>query len=122
MDLGLWIHFEGKVGKNVEKEYKELEESGEYWLYIKDVLQGDVLYNVLGDFKKEALYMSCCLDGVTGYGKINSSVKTPVMADRGLSLHGDDFTFCGWLSDMILCTQFENRTREEVLSSWRDAR
>jgi len=122
MDRKLWKYFEGKVGKEIGVEYKELEENGVSWRYVEDDKQGEMLYNVRGDFQNGILYMTCEIDGEVAYGRIDSPIESPKMIDRVFGMDADDATFCGWLSDMILCTQFEGCTEEQVLESWEDAK
>ena len=122
MTKQLWKQFEGKVGDSVEPEFKELKENGIFWHYVKNDMQGEMLYNVLGDFQKGILYMSCELDGKAAYGRIDSPISKPKMVERAFVMDPDDALFCGWLSDMILCTQFEGCTEEQVLESWEDVK
>lgn len=122
MTRELWATFEGKIGKTVMPEFNKLKEDGIFWHYVKDSKQGEMLYNVLGDAQNGILYMSCELDGETAYGRIDSPIASPPMIERAFGMDKDDASFCGWLSDMILCTQFENCTEDQVLESWEDAK
>ena len=120
MDKQLWKFFEGTVGDSVGEEYMALEKEGLSWPYVEDDMQGEMLYNVRGDFQNGILYMKCELEGETAYGRIDSPIAEPKMIDRPFGMDKDDATFCCWLSDMILCTQFENCTEEQVLESWEE--
>lgn len=122
MTKQLWKQFEGRAGSSVESEFKQLKKRGSFWHYVKDDMQGEMMYNVLGDAQNGILYMSCELEGETAYGRIDSPISEPKMIERFLAMDPDDAEFCCWLSDMILCTQFEGCTEDQVLESWEDAK
>lgn len=122
MTKQLWQTFEGMVGTPAEIELKNVKENCLYWHYVKNDLQGEIVYNVYGDFENGILYMTCEYDGQTSCGRIYSPIKEPAMVSRSLVMDRDDAEFCGWLSDMILCTQFEGCTEEQVIQSWEDAK
>ncbi|NVM37760.1 MAG: hypothetical protein HWN81_19370 [Candidatus Lokiarchaeota archaeon] len=117
MQKELWKYFNGEVGENVKSDYDALEL---FWPYVKDDKQGEMLYNVRGDFQNGILYMTCQYDGKTAYGRIDSPIESPKMVDRAFGMDKDDAVFCGWLSDMILSTQFEGCTEEQILESWQN--
>lgn len=120
MNRELWQKFRGQVGEEVGSEFKNIEENGISWPYVKNDKQGEVIYNVRGDFNNGVLYMSCEHDGDFAYGRIDSPIADPPMIDRCLGMDPDDATFCNWLSDMILSTQFEGCTEEQILKSWEE--
>jgi len=117
MNSAKWKRLRGEVGfKPKDEMCKLMEDNGIYIPYVTQDLQGDCRYTVLGDAKKNRLYMSMTHDGDVFVGAINSDTREN-MLEKTPRMHPEDAGLCVFLGDMLCCLA-EGCTKSQVLDSW----
>lgn len=119
MNKKQWLDLNGCVGDVAKQEmYEILHHGGVYIPYVTQDAQGNCFYTVLGDVKKNRLYMSMTNQGEVFVGAIDSQTEEG-MLDKRPRMHPEDAGLCVYLGDMLCCLA-EGCTEEEVLNSWEE--